>query len=291
MRSDLPTFLVVGAMKAGTTTLHERLGQHPDVFMSDPKELHYFTGRENWAKGVDWYRSQFAAGRDAVARGESSPSYSQADIFPGVPDRVVDLLPDVRLVYIVRDPVERLRSMYLHQLANGRETDPIDVVVRTKPYLIGSSRYAWQLDRWEGRVAPERIKVITAERLFSEGAATVASVCEFVGVDPQAIGDEFVHRGRTDDKRVARGSLRRVTSVPGYAWLAQRAPDSLRQRARRLSTKTIDVTAADLDPGLERDVRAQLAPDVERMRRWIGDDVDRWGPQSPERGGDEETRS
>lgn len=278
MNSDLPTFIVIGAMKAGTTTLYGHLSNHPDIFMSATKELRYFTGRENWERGAAWYRSNFAS-EDAVtalARGEASPGYSQGDAFPGVPERMVDLIPDVRLVYLVRHPVERIRSMYLHQLASGRETEPIDVALRERAYYLNSSRYAWQLDHYDGLVPRDHIKVVTTERLLAETPATLAEIYDFVGVDPDRATPTEIHRGRSDEKRVPGATRRRLAALPGYHRLVALAPEPARRRVRTLTTRPLDRSAAHLDPVLERELTGRLAPDVERMREWLGDDVDRW---------------
>ena len=102
----LPTFLVIGSMKCGTTSLHDYLARHPDVFMSAVKEVNFFVLERTWDKGIDWYRAQFY-GRYQV-RGEASQNYTKRHEFePGVAERIRSLLPNVKLIYIVRDPVAR----------------------------------------------------------------------------------------------------------------------------------------------------------------------------------------
>src|SRR5690242_11569113 len=135
----LPTFLVIGAMKAGTTSLYEYLRAHPQIFMATPKELHFFPESKHWGDGVDWYTAHFEAGRDDAVRGEISPSYSQADQFPGVAARVAQVVPDAKIVYLVREPVARAQSMYLHEVASGRERRPIEQALREKPMYVNSS--------------------------------------------------------------------------------------------------------------------------------------------------------
>ena len=100
----LPNVLVVGAAKCGTTSLHEYLDRHPEIAMAREKELDFFVEQKNWSRGVDWYERQFAA---APVRGESSPSYTAYPRYRGVPERIRRIVPDAKLVYLVRDPVER----------------------------------------------------------------------------------------------------------------------------------------------------------------------------------------
>ena len=102
----LPNLIVIGAPKGGTTSLHHYLGAHPDVFMSRRKELGLFD-REDWRDRVEWYERQFPD-RPRGYAGESSPAYSMHPTVAGVPERIHELLPDARLIYLVRDPVERL---------------------------------------------------------------------------------------------------------------------------------------------------------------------------------------
>ena len=182
----LPTFLVIGAMKSGTTSLHGYLAAHPQVFMAEPKELHFFSVGNIWQRGQAWYEECFASASDSLARGEASPSYSQADIFRGVAGRIAGMLPDIRIVYIVRHPIERMCSMYLHQLASGREHRAIADAFRDSAYYLNSSRYAWQLDHHLEYIPADRVKVLTTDALRDEPSNDVAELYEFIGVDPAA---------------------------------------------------------------------------------------------------------
>jgi hypothetical protein len=274
----LPTFLVIGAMKAGTTSLYDYLCAHPDVFMATPKELHFFPETKQWPLGVEWYADHFAPGAGAVARGEVSPSYSQADQFPGVAERIAKVLPDVRLVYIVREPIARLRSMYLHEVASGREQLPIERAVREKRLYVESSRYATQLDEYLPYFERDRILVLTNEALRHDRVGELARLYRFIGVDgtfvPRNVAEE---RGHTTDKRVRRPLARKLKGNPVYRAVVDRLPERTRQYGRRLATSPIDVDASVLPPSLEAELRAELAPEVERLRPFLGPDFDGWG--------------
>src|SRR5438045_1060522 len=107
---SLPTFIMIGSMKSGTTSLASYLGAQPDVFMTTPKEPRYFCDPRNFQRGVEWYRALFAGGVAASVRGEASTHYSRAMEYPGVPQRMAHLVPDVQLLYLLRDPIERIVS-------------------------------------------------------------------------------------------------------------------------------------------------------------------------------------
>jgi Sulfotransferase family len=272
----LPNFLVIGAMKAGTTSLHRYLREHPQVFMPEEKELDFFVAEKRWGRGRHWYEAQFAAAGDAIAVGEASPSYTMFPEFSGVADRIAELLPHVRLVYAVRHPIERMRSHYLHEVEKGRERAPIGRALLTDPRYLDASRYATQLERYLGCISAQRVLVITTEQLRDERAATVRRVLAFLGVDPRWSNSSLLDREfhRTSDKLVRRPVVDAALRVPGARALAGLAPRSI----RRLASRRIDADGATAIPeAVEARLRAELRDDVTRLRGHVGQDFDGWG--------------
>jgi hypothetical protein len=106
----LPNFLIVGAMKSGTTSLARYLGAHPQAYVAPEKEINFFERGYVWNRGVDWYASRFEGAGDALAVGEASPSYMY---WPTAIERMASVVPDARLIALLRDPVERAYSHYL----------------------------------------------------------------------------------------------------------------------------------------------------------------------------------
>jgi hypothetical protein len=272
----LPNFLVIGAMKAGTTSLHRYLREHPQVFMPADKELDFFVAEKRWVHGRSWYEAQFAAADGAIAVGEASPTYTMYPQFPGVADRVAELLPNARLVYSVRHPIERMRSHYLHEVEKGRERAPIGRALTTDRRYLDASRYAMQLEQYLDRFPAERVRVITAEQLRGDRVATVRDVLAFLGVDPDwphglPLDREF---HRTSDKRVRRPLVDAALRVPGTRTLAGHAPRPL----RRLASRAVDAGRATAIPeAVEARLRAELRDDVARLRAHLGEGFDGWG--------------
>jgi hypothetical protein len=272
----LPNFLVIGAMKAATTSLHRYLREHPQVFMPAEKELDFFVAEKRWPRGRSWYEAQFAAADGAIAVGEASPSYTMYPQFPGVADRVAELLPQVRLVYSVRHPIERMRSHYLHEVEKGRERAPIGRALAADRRYLDASRYAMQLERFLERVPAEHVLVITAEQLRDDRAATVRRVLAFLGVDPDWPGNLPLDREfhRTSDKRVRRPMVDAVLRVPGTRTVAGLAPRPL----RRLASRAVgDGRATAIPEAVEARLRAELHDDVARLRPHLGEGFDGWG--------------
>src|SRR3972149_2256199 len=144
----LPNFLVIGAPKAGTTSLYHYLRLHPQVFMPATKELSFFVEQNNWPRGRAWYEEQFSGAVDAAAIGEASPRYTMYPQYAGVPARIADLLPDIRLIYLVRHPIERMRSHYLDHVIYGAEKAPIEKALLDNPLYLNASRYDLQIEQY-----------------------------------------------------------------------------------------------------------------------------------------------
>jgi hypothetical protein len=271
-----PNFLVIGAMKAGTTSLHRYLREHPQVFMPGEKELDFFVAEKRWSRGPSWYEQQFAAADDAIAVGEASPTYTMHPEFTGVPGRIAELLPETRLIYAVRHPIERIRSHYLHEVEKGRERAPIGRALVTDFRYLDASRYAMQLEQYLNCFSADRVLVITTEQLRDDRAATVRRVLAFLGVDPdwsnRYVLDREFHR--TSDKRVRRPLVEAALRVPGTRALAGLAPRPM----RRLASRGVDAARATAIPeAVEARLRAELRDDVARLRAYLGEGFDGWG--------------
>jgi hypothetical protein len=270
----LPTFVVIGAMKTGTSSLASYLREHPQVFMTTPKEPGFFSMR--WDHGLVWYENLFAEAGDAIARGEASTNYTKAPSLPHVPERMAGVLPDVRLIYVVRNPVNRIRSQYVHNVANKGERRRIGVAVRDNPDYIDFSRHAHQLELFLEHYPRSALLVLSSERLHTEREATLKDVFQFIGVDPDvAIPNLHKEFNRGADKR-------RIPAVIEYPrlWLnrigvAQLFPESWRDWSWRAS-KLGRIRAA-VDDELAAWIWDQLADDLARLRGIVGPDFPLWG--------------
>jgi len=269
----LPNFLVIGAAKADTTSIYHYLRAHPQVFMPETKELNFFVGNDGWPKGTSWYERHFDAAGDAVAVGEASPNYTKYPLFPGVPERVAKLMPDVRLVYLVRHPIERFRSGYLDEVRRGRQRNPIETTLDSNPGYLAASRYAMQIEQYLEYFPRDQLLVVTSEDLRRKRAATMRVVHEFLGVDdaaPATLIDEF---NQTEGKRMLRPLARRVRRLPGARAGARLVPGV----SRWLGTRPLDPGRAEISPSFERRLRDLLRDDVRRLRGYLGENFDGWG--------------
>src|SRR5439155_23780937 len=177
-------FLVIGAMKAGTTSLYEYLRVHPQVFMACPKELDFFAEVKNWGRGCAWYEDRFASAGAALALGEASPSYANDPNHPGVPQRIAELVPDVRLVYLVRHPVDRIESHFRHRARYEHELRPADeAVFQDLSRYLSPSLYGHQIRCYLEWFPREQLLVVRSEDLLHCRRRTLRRVFQFLGVD------------------------------------------------------------------------------------------------------------
>jgi hypothetical protein len=178
-------------MKAGTTSLHRYLAIHPEVWMSRQKELDFFIELRNWDRGINWYASHFQ--EEAFIRGESSPGYTNYPYHDKVPQRMHSLIPDAKLIYILRNPLERIISDYLHRFRKKSERRSIQDALGgedTKGY-VNRSCYFLQISQYLGFYPMERILIITQEELLAKRIGTLKRVFRFLEIDESFKSKEF----------------------------------------------------------------------------------------------------
>jgi len=285
----LPTFFVIGAAKAGTTSLSYYLGLHPEIHMSAVKEPHFFAGPENGfpypanrVERLEDYERLFET--DLRVRGEASPSYTQYARRTGVPERIREAVPDARFVYIVRDPIARTLSHFSHWSATGGERRSLrealaDADSLTNIYTCGG-RYATQLERYLSVFPAERILVLDQHELRRNRVATLRRVYAFLDVDPGFWTRELDHElgfapgRRGDGSRYAR--LRR-SAAAGLSRLPAPVYLQLRRAASAVEARTLPrVEPPTLDPDLRDRLVELYAPDVERLRALTGEAFASW---------------
>lgn len=187
----VPTFLIIGAQKAATTTVWAWLREHPEVWVSDEKELHYFD-RDHGCDDDEWYESQFREGYTAA--GEATPSYC---FHPDSLDNIHSYNPDFRLIMLLRDPAWRAVSHYWMEFWRGDEELPMVEAFKAEEGRIASShkyskamrnysylargRYHEQLDRIYALFPQEQVLVLTTDELAGAPLATMRAVTNFIG--------------------------------------------------------------------------------------------------------------
>jgi hypothetical protein len=205
---SLPDFIIIGAQKSGTSSLYRYISQHPQLLPSSEKEVHFFDGGidpkvDNYEKGEMWYRSHFPLQKDTSEDTrvfEASPLY----IFnPLCPKRISDLLPNIKIIALLRNPTERAISQYFHELRLDRESLSIHEALETEEtrlarvletedyksdhFICHSYKarglYREQLERYLFHFSKEQLLFMNSEELFTNPDAFLKQIFEFIGVD------------------------------------------------------------------------------------------------------------
>jgi len=207
----LPAFLIIGAQKAGTTSLASYLAAHPGVVSPKWKEVHFFD--LNYTRGVEWYRSHFPMGPRRRLRsrfdgrrllaGDATPYYI---LHPQAPSRAWQLIPAARIIVLLRDPVDRAYSHYHHEVRLGKESLSFEDAIAAEPSRIAGEVerleaepsyesfnyqhftylergiYADQMRRWLNYFRPDQFLVLSSEQFFKSPAVEYRKVLKFLGL-------------------------------------------------------------------------------------------------------------
>lgn len=282
----LPTFFIIGAPKAGTTSIHHYLDQHPKVQMSPVKEPRFFAGPED---GIPYppdrvgdlaeYERLFDFA--VPVRGESSTDYATHPRRQGVPGRIKELVPDAKFIYLVRDPVARTISHYKMEAALLGERRTLrealgDFSDLRSPYL-SPSLYATQLELYLDAFPQARILVVDQADLQAHREETLRQVFAFLAVGDVVdfSGFDEEHLGSSDWRAYPNGYADFVARyvAPRFSWI----PRNLRRSARRSVER---VLWRPVDTSLDDDLRTRLedlyAPEVARLRTLTGKEFPTW---------------
>lgn len=192
-----PNLFLAGAAKSGTSSLHAMLNQHRDIFMSQPKEPHFFARKSESAKQVEDYQQLFREGEGLPYCGESSTGYF---VFPDVPERIRECAPEPRFLFLLRNPVDRTWSHYTWLRGLGLEArsfrsavladmdetpDPANAWRGTYRYYVAHSSYGRQVARYVSTFGRDRIHILTAESLHHDPQRALDGCIRFLGLSEQ----------------------------------------------------------------------------------------------------------
>ncbi len=258
-----PNLFLIGAMKSGSTTLHELLAEHPGICMSEPKEPCYFVEpellKELWPemwrmniwKSEENYLALFRHKPDATWFGESSTDYSKLPGIPGVVEKIAAYNPDARFIYIMRDPVRRTISHYWHMVEHRGEKRPPMAAVKENPLYMDCSHYAKQLRPYLETFGADQVSVLTFEELLADPEATVQGVFRWLGVDGQFVPDDL-HGARNAtsqtvaQERTGTGMLKRLRHSQAWGRIGGFVPPAIRRLGVAMLQKDVQRKGVDM---------------------------------------------
>ena len=279
-RTLLPTFFVIGAGKAGTTSLHRYLAAHPQISMTEPKEPHVLIG-PRYRERAQWYEELLD--REKPLRGEASTGYSVAPIQSEVPANMASLVPAARLIYLVRDPIERAVAHYAQEVTVRREERPIEKAIEPLDpanLYVAASSYARQVEAYLRHFRQDALLILESVALHDDRRTTLDRVFAHVGADPTFWDPSFEreHNARGGENvRLGDGALRLRGTALGAAYrraLPEAARGLIAPRLRRA------LGGREVRPRPPEDLLARLAdalaPDAARLRELTGERFEGW---------------
>jgi hypothetical protein len=283
-----PNLFVIGSMKSGTTYLHDLLGAHPSIFMCRPKEPSYFVEpdqlRKIWPWGWEqgYWRSEkhylqlFQSAGTATILGEASVHYTYLPLASGVSERIKQFNSDARLIYVMRDPIERTISHYWHRARHLGEYRSIYRAIRNDPQYRDVSNYAMQLEPYFERFKQDQIKLITFEKLIGNPTETIGSIFQWLNLggshqsvftEPENVTPSLVYMPVWP-----RGSSHHNRLFPAVLELV---PRSVRRFSRRLFTRGVERRGVDLSE-VVRYLRPVQQRQTEMLMKMTGRSYPEW---------------
>lgn len=271
-------FIGIGSGKCGSTWLHENLAKHPQIFDGNLKELNYFSDLYD-EHPPSWYEAQFASCGPDMIKGEFSVTYLA---HPEAPGRIKRHFPDVKLLAIVRNPIERTYSNYLHSLRKGDVSPnvPFAEFIKDERNLV-PARYFDHLQVWYDLFPHENIMVLILEEFTKDLESAYADIFRFLGVDPTFLPPGY--RERRNEARFYKSLWIENALVRSYRWLSRRGYTKFVKRVKDSGVGEIVrlINASDRDlPKVDDASRARLveyyAPLNANLSRLLERDLSCW---------------
>lgn len=274
-----PDFVVIGGMKCGSTSLLKYLSMHLEISLPEKrKNLNFFDSRDNWEKGIEWYESFFHAKNDMhKVFGEVSTEYTKYPHTVDVAKNMYSIIPNAKIIYTVRVPLERIKSQYIHKVGNATENRDFKLAVCDLPnQYINYSCYFLQIERYLDYYKKENILIIFSEELKKDPKKTLKNIFTFIGVDNSFTINKRITINTSSERRkwnyIGR-ILRKSTKYFGYYKYYKREYPKFFLLENLLSTPPEK-------PVVTQEIRncllEQISPDIIKLQNSFSLDLSHW---------------
>ena len=271
----LPDFIVIGAAKAGTTSLDFYLGLHPEIHMAKPKEPRFFVDAAppdgRWSLGLDWYQRLFKSSKKFC--GEASPQYARSPHEAGVASRIAQVVPETKLIYLVREPLARLQSAFLMDVRRGAFQGSFVEYIDQYQRSIAASSYGSQLEEYLRYFPLNRILLVESSALADQREQTLAKIFQFLGADENFSSPFFRMRLFVGVKaRFPNRTGRRIQNSRLMQLAKSTLPAGVFHHFRNLVLLPFGEPppSVELPPSIEQRLKAVLRDEVALLRRLTG---------------------
>ena len=278
----LPKTFMIGAAKAGTTFLAWLLGKHPQIHLGREKEPEFFSFDEHFDRGLDWYLDLYEEAQPGQLLLDASTGYTRYPQYPDAAARLYDHAPDAKLIYVLRDPVQRAYSHYVHRWSKELHiNEPFDVPfeehIKSDPMCIQSSDYRLQIQQYLKYFSSDAILCVFSHELRSNPDAVVRQVCDFIGVqdhpDLRTPAD-----GRDNDSskflesRIRVAITDRIKSFPIVSTGYKMLPQSVRELGYRMIRRSTIARASESafsPPPMKPETQERLRDQFRESNEWV----------------------
>ena len=279
MQARIPNAIIIGAMKASTTTLFNVLARHSEVFVSKVKEPNHFAATESKGiKGWEEYLGLFVGSSDShKIILEASTEYTRWPQNPNAAKRIHEKLANPKLIYVVRDPVDRVVSHYFHSYSRSfyKPGTTLSQAIMSDPILLSTSRYASQLDIYEAEFGKNSVLVITVEQLHSDTAETLYRVARYLSIDPCELMKIPIEKANTRDQLNAFIRFNKLFGVnrSSYSFFSK-LPAPIKRTIKSLFSRE---STAPAPTQIDRNFALkELEADIVRFHNRLGSVIDDW---------------
>ena len=281
LSKPFPDVALVGAMKSATTTLASTLQQHPQLAVAEPKEPGFFSRDERYELGFDWYVRQFPDYHDSQLSCDASTCYSRSREYPLAAERLADANPQVKIIYLLRNPIERAYSHYCHEMAERflRGESPVRLAdyFHTDRTALYASEYSIELLHLREFFSPSQILCLRFERFLTDSVGVLAEISRFLETDDFTEVQEppNSHENARGDS-VKRTEVRRNVNRLRHSWVARSIRPVLSRRSRDALRSGLTVLLQKTKLGEKRSQRFRHSVDPLSLevRNWLHERLD-----------------
>lgn len=268
--------MIIGAQKCGTTSLAAQLAQHPGICFSQPKEPLYFHKVQDWQPGLEAYHRCFSP-REGQICGEASTMYTFLPEFQGTHNRLHAYNPQLKLIYVMRHPVDRVISNYAHDRVRGLIKDPPEVAVLRDPVYINRSRYCVQIRPYIELFGCKQVLLLVFEEYVSDQLRTLVQIATYLGLPPEPfkeVGAESKHRS-VGEWYLKYRLARELVGSPAFQRARPHVPAAIRRPVRNLLSNKLEEKPS-FSPSLRQTLWRFLEDDVRGIEELLGRRLDLW---------------
>ncbi len=266
----LVDFLVIGAMRAGTTALHHWLTSQPDLTMAKSKESDFFIAEKNYGRGPQWYQKQFCP--HTMLRGDISPNYTKRDVFKNVPARAAKANAQMKIIFIARDPVARAISHYHHSLAMGQNMPEPEALLGSEvgAHILATSRYFYQLQIWWDYFSADQFLILDYNQWLQAPHQAKTKLADFLGFN---LTDHEQSTSRLNDSENLQKLPRwwtRASQTPMGKMLRSGLSAENKQKLKKHFSRKNHQPKIEFSPALRAEIYAHLEEDIELFHKATG---------------------